>query len=503
MKKQSNNKGFTLAELIIAVAIMGIVFGPIISNFVQSSRINKKAREELAATTMAQNIMEGMNVYESEDVIKSFETYKTGEQLSLLPAGITCESYGENQPGKLVVNTTTGVSGVSDYCTISTDVTTNPDGSQTVTGTTPTNVLMRDDHKYEFFVKNVYNQLNGNDNNKYDLRVTVDASNHHKENDANPDKYNDVAGISFATVNGVYDCVYQDKASDMDSAVEKLRLNVSRTETNEQEVADHLKRTMKVRIYNKNEGDPSKAPDYCVKFINTYSSRFSKGVSFPYEPWWANVDFDFGTVTEEGPDKYSSKNTAKNPRNIYIYYWPNYTDAAHCDEITIDNEAGIKVDIYLIRMQAPENASAYLKETTYSYENGYTMKLKLKANFKNVAFGDMDGSDAKYELLRDSIMTVHTNVYENIAKEHSANLEIKGNDLHMDARCELDFSEYTDKNGNLLSSTQKDEIILGLEGKTTREKIYEIKVEVFEAGAKDEDFPEEKKLTEFTGGATK
>ena len=59
MGKSKNNKGFTLTELIIAVAVLGIVISPLVANFIQSARINKKARISLNATNMAQDIMEG------------------------------------------------------------------------------------------------------------------------------------------------------------------------------------------------------------------------------------------------------------------------------------------------------------------------------------------------------------------------------------------------------------------------------------------------------------
>ena len=53
MGKSKNNKGFTLTELIIAVAVLGIVISPLVANFIQSARINKKARISLNATNMA------------------------------------------------------------------------------------------------------------------------------------------------------------------------------------------------------------------------------------------------------------------------------------------------------------------------------------------------------------------------------------------------------------------------------------------------------------------
>ena len=70
MGKSKNNKGFTLTELIIAVAVLGIVISPLVANFIQSARINKKARISLNATNMAQDIMEGASAYTAEEFVE-------------------------------------------------------------------------------------------------------------------------------------------------------------------------------------------------------------------------------------------------------------------------------------------------------------------------------------------------------------------------------------------------------------------------------------------------
>ena len=77
MGKSKNNKGFTLTELIIAVAVLGIVISPLVANFIQSARINKKARISLNATNMAQDIMEGASAYTAEEFVEMFESEVT------------------------------------------------------------------------------------------------------------------------------------------------------------------------------------------------------------------------------------------------------------------------------------------------------------------------------------------------------------------------------------------------------------------------------------------
>lgn len=56
--RKQNNKGFSLIELIVAVAIIALVVGPILHAFYTSARVNRTSKDILKATTVAQNIME-------------------------------------------------------------------------------------------------------------------------------------------------------------------------------------------------------------------------------------------------------------------------------------------------------------------------------------------------------------------------------------------------------------------------------------------------------------
>lgn len=57
--KQKDNRGLSLIELIIAIAILAIVITPVFNAFITSARINLNARKTLAATDVAQTIQEG------------------------------------------------------------------------------------------------------------------------------------------------------------------------------------------------------------------------------------------------------------------------------------------------------------------------------------------------------------------------------------------------------------------------------------------------------------
>lgn len=64
---RNKNSGFTLVEVLIAVAILAVVAIPILQSFVSVAQVNAKSRRRLSATTIAENMMEsckGMSLLE-------------------------------------------------------------------------------------------------------------------------------------------------------------------------------------------------------------------------------------------------------------------------------------------------------------------------------------------------------------------------------------------------------------------------------------------------------
>lgn len=74
--KKLNNKGVTLVELIIAVAILGIVVTPLLHTFVTSARINAKARKRFDETMLAENLMEEFRDATVDDMILKYSGIK-------------------------------------------------------------------------------------------------------------------------------------------------------------------------------------------------------------------------------------------------------------------------------------------------------------------------------------------------------------------------------------------------------------------------------------------
>ena len=71
-KRKLNNRGFSLVELIVAVAILAIIVLPLLRAFVVSANTNAKAKERLRTTEVGQNIMEGLTASKLEEVAGMF-----------------------------------------------------------------------------------------------------------------------------------------------------------------------------------------------------------------------------------------------------------------------------------------------------------------------------------------------------------------------------------------------------------------------------------------------
>ncbi len=110
--KKINNKGFTLMELVVAIAVLTIALVPILDSFITSARLNVKSRKLMAATNIQQSIMEGF----------ADKTYT--EVLSL------CSNNGSGLTGKRIFSTVSS-NALNDQSSWKTD----PDIYKTTLGT--------------------------------------------------------------------------------------------------------------------------------------------------------------------------------------------------------------------------------------------------------------------------------------------------------------------------------------------------------------------------------
>ena len=71
-KRQLNNDGFSLVELMIAIVILSIIVIPLLHSFVTAARTNAKARNTMHATAIAEDVMENFEAYALEDITQKY-----------------------------------------------------------------------------------------------------------------------------------------------------------------------------------------------------------------------------------------------------------------------------------------------------------------------------------------------------------------------------------------------------------------------------------------------
>lgn len=88
----ANNRGMTLVELIVTIAVLGILIAPVTSMFVFSAKINMAASKEFEAAMLTQSYMEEIKAMEEIDMQKYVYNDVTGKYEFLAPE--TENNYG-------------------------------------------------------------------------------------------------------------------------------------------------------------------------------------------------------------------------------------------------------------------------------------------------------------------------------------------------------------------------------------------------------------------------
>lgn len=96
MKKRNlfrklNNKGFSLVEVLVAIIILAIATGPLLSSFVSSIRYNAKAKEKQNTMDAAQSIMESFKAYDMKSLVAQFSDPST--EFRVYPTGSMGDYY--------------------------------------------------------------------------------------------------------------------------------------------------------------------------------------------------------------------------------------------------------------------------------------------------------------------------------------------------------------------------------------------------------------------------
>ena len=313
--KKSDNNGFTLIEVLVAVLVLAVVVVPLLHSFVSSHRINAKGKQYMRATTLAQDEME---VFEKEKI-----------------ADLVDGSSG------FVYDEITGPDSDGCYTFVRLDV--NHDSSSA---------------------------------SKFDVKVTLDperstaTSRYHDTNTQSLFYMNTIGSKDSAvyvqsirnasTIKGYDDNIYEYFNANKSAAGAGNSWGIEQFNNN-------LARRIKVKIYEENNGLNIAT---VVKVTYEYvlcNNNPNPGVTPPVMPTGYETYSEESIIFNSSAQGIDDEGNLPELKNVYLFYAPRYkgyaapystvatvngetnTYKTNEDWIVIENEAKLPVDVYLIR----------------------------------------------------------------------------------------------------------------------------------------------------------
>ncbi|MBR4760268.1 MAG: prepilin-type N-terminal cleavage/methylation domain-containing protein [Lachnospiraceae bacterium] len=333
MKK---NSGFTLVEVIIAVAILAVAAAPMISNFVKSGTVNMKARRQLNEMNLAQDIMEGLSAYKGEEVIAKFES---AESLNgtLLPARLKYSSHGDRVMSGGTLTDGYKVDVNTDDNTAAEDATASL-GMQyaDLVGSKVIPKMNKAEPDYYFYINGLKQQKN-----TYDVSIKMSYAGYQGKIDDELNRMyevNDSIDCSFANVERAGGGSYY---SDAMSTFATLTSPV--TVINQSMLNGKIEHVLRCEVTN--DGPDADHPDYQVLVTEKYKIKDTYVTSWNLNP----VDSVYLPVNLSP----IYDNNSEKPRNIYLTYCgtPGSSLASSLDTIELVNHTGEEINFFVFRQK--------------------------------------------------------------------------------------------------------------------------------------------------------
>ena len=426
-KKELNNQGVTLVELLVAVAIIGIIVGPFLHAFVSSIQTNSKARNSLRATTVAQDIVE---------VIKAYEIEELGYQFNFPDKGFHVIHNGSVSGGSVEEVLYSGGAYTSANPSIMpVNPLTDPHASvySGDSGNTYT-FLGQSSGIYYFTMSNL-----SFENKKYDALITLSA-NAYKAGGTSTVRPNDEPVVTIDKMDNFKDAYYVQKTGMDAEMVTTLNNKISPGNTILQ--AD-VSRTITIDISNT---VVSGKPD-----LTKVSVSYNYVGTVTGDPTQSKDDGKEVTI-------FNNKISGEPLKHIYLFYFPLYS-GWKSDNIVIKNNDNVPVVVHLVKQMDPDP----LVSVT-SLENTYHMNLSVQ---ENNGFG----------MVTNAVTSFQTNLNVNMTNQNpvnQANVKFNG------ASCNLSELE-----------------TYGIVKKETKDRLFDIYVDVYQEGSAIAGFPSDKKLVSF------
>ena len=445
---QQDNRGMTLVELLVAIVLLAIVVVPLLHVFITAAKTNLKARERLRITTAAQDIMEGLKADSIAELAYQFDypevshaanpNIKAANEFHLIRKSLINGGSGGIQEVRAVIDETTReVTSITPVNAAETDENKVP-SVHSVDGGVTYEFVEKPDGKYYFTLENVTLQ-----NASFDALIEVDATPYRAGGSVSADtaRHNEKEIINISTMDTRYDAFYVQTADMVTTVLQEM--NATYTPATPVKAED-LKMEITMKVSN------TVAPTGINMTKAAINYTFSTGGTTPYV---VSKDYDF----------FSNYATGAELRNVYLFYFPLYGGIAP-DKITYENQDGVPTTLHVIKQEPVDTTNLAYKETNYHCD--FTIK----------EIGDRV----------DPLTKFRTNLDTNLFDAYTAGV----------APTPLNGIRYY-LNSTLLSNANFN--VDTLSGEETVDRIFDVTIDLYEAGSLGGGFPLEDKLTTLTG----
>lgn len=446
-RKQMDNRGFSLVELLVAIVILAIVVVPLLHTFISSARTNSMARRRLRVTTAAQDIMEGLKADTVEEISYQFNYPYADEFGGTIPADIQDVNRFHIVSPRMVEGDIRELrsDGSSDYTpAVLGEDAASKDAVTASTYSVDAGVNYEfighkegeaDDGIYYFSMEDVTMQ-----NTNFDALIKIDAT-QYRGDKTDPTKHNAQEVVSITNMNTKYDAFYVQSTDLVKQVVQTYNAKYSP----EPEItADKLVMTIRIAVTNTVSGEKN-----LTKVTLTY-------------------EFTIPGVTDQ-PDPvkhviYNNVESGKDLEEVYLFYMPMYYGTQ--DTIIYENMDHVPATLYVIK-QEPESVTPQLRID----ESTYRCEVQIKENTSS--FAD------RCTLLRTNL---HTNLYDAFETTDITNT-ITAPAYKYDG----------------LARTKEELEVKELTGLEKQDRIFDITIGIYEPGAAAKKFPAEDRITTLTG----
>ena len=454
-KLKNDDRGVTLVEIIVSIAILAIIVLPFLNAFVTATKTNVKAKNEMNATHLATNIMEGIEKNSMKTLAYQFnypsEYFDVADGFNISDGSSACELLKKSDKFDNVKRLEDISAEIVNKDDVITSCIHKTDAKAKIGDASLWNFRESDAHKYYFYMSGVQSGTK-----KYNALVTVDAKSD-AESDNKVRKYNmdEVADMSAMDAN--FDCMSADKysATNIISAFNNMNPGFSVQQSD-------IKRTIKIDI-EKSGAASNKATKVTVSY--SYSIKNGVKKTFP-DPNSALKD-DYTMVIYDN----SSDTVNHNLRNVYLFYNPWYTSTGNTwdtanDVIIVNNKDKVDCTVNIVKQKTISDQSELsTKESTY------------KAYVRVSEPGNRTG-----------------HAYTHIATNLNVNMGAPDNPLQPGQAI------YGFNNNVIQNDVKKNVDIKNLTKSKASERLYDVKVDIYESKASlDDIFKDKDPVVTMTG----